>query len=122
VVEPPKGPLIQVHDLPVPPQPQTNTQQNYQRTQQSTYQQQPHQQQTYQQDAGEEGVGWLVAGYIFALLGGLIGLILGAYLSSAKTVVNGQKIHKYKKSTRNQGIVIIVVSILTWIIYMSIYA
>ena len=47
---------------------------------------------------------WIIAGYIFACLGGLLGIIIGYYLwTSKKTLPNGQKVPSYTESDRKHG-------------------
>ncbi len=54
---------------------------------------------------------WVGAGYIFAFLGGVIGLGIGWYiLTNKKTLPNGERIHTFKPSDRNHGAVITVIS------------
>lgn len=49
--------------------------------------------------------GWLIAAYIFALLGGLLGIALGISVWKQKVELeNGTKTYKYKKSHRKLGI------------------
>ncbi|HIC31230.1 MAG TPA: hypothetical protein EYO76_04860, partial [Flavobacteriaceae bacterium] len=55
---------------------------------------------------------WIVAGYIFALLGGYLGLIIGYFLwTSKKTLPNGQKIYSYSEKDRKQGKIIFTISL-----------
>lgn len=64
------------------------------------------------------GTGWLIAGYIFALLGGLLGVIIGAHLAFSKIIsADGQKIPRYVTSTKNQGIVIFLIAIVSMIVW-----
>ncbi|MCL6264879.1 hypothetical protein [Flagellimonas myxillae] len=47
---------------------------------------------------------WIIAGYVFAFLGGFLGLIIGYFLWTAKkTLPNGQKVHSYSEKDRKQG-------------------
>jgi hypothetical protein len=47
---------------------------------------------------------WIIAGYVFALLGGFLGLIIGYFLwTSKKTLPNGQKVYSYSAKDRRQG-------------------
>ena len=49
-------------------------------------------------------MGWVVAGYIFAFLGGLAGLIIGwALWKAKKTLPDGSKVYSYSEKDRNQG-------------------
>lgn len=50
---------------------------------------------------------WIVAGYVFALLGGFFGIITGYVLwTSRKTLPNGDIVPTYSKSDRQQGKII----------------
>lgn len=47
---------------------------------------------------------WIIAGYIFAFLGGFLGLIIGYVLmTSKKNLPNGQRIHSYNSVDRKHG-------------------
>ena len=47
---------------------------------------------------------WIFAGYLFAIIGGFLGLIIGYFLWTAKkTLPNGQKIYSYSEKDREQG-------------------
>lgn len=47
---------------------------------------------------------WIVAGYVFALLGGFLGLIIGYFLwTGKKTLPNGQKVYSYMAKDRRHG-------------------
>lgn len=47
---------------------------------------------------------WLYAGYIFALLGGIIGIIIGYFLwTSKKTLPDGNKVYSYSSEDRARG-------------------
>jgi len=47
---------------------------------------------------------WIVGGYVFSLLGGFLGLIIGYFLwTSKKTLPNGQKVYSYSKNDRKHG-------------------
>lgn len=56
---------------------------------------------------------WIAAGYILALLGGFIGLVIGYFLwTSKKTLPNGQKVYAYSENDRKQGKYIFIFSII----------
>ncbi|UOR05003.1 hypothetical protein MUN82_18955 [Hymenobacter aerilatus] len=64
----------------------------------------------------ESSMSWIFIGYIFALAGGFIGLFIGWHLfHHKKTLPNGERIYGYVPSNRKQGIIIIVISILSFI-------
>lgn len=56
---------------------------------------------------------WIIAGYAFALMGGLLGLITGYVIWTAdKTLPNGQKVYTYSKRDRKHGKRIVIVSLI----------
>lgn len=56
---------------------------------------------------------WINSGYIFALLGGFLGLIIGYFLwTSQKTLPNGQKIYSYTTNNRMHGKYIFFISLI----------
>lgn len=61
---------------------------------------------------------WIIAGYIFAIVGGILGLIIGYLLkSSKKTLPNGKRLFTYSASDRKHGQYILVISIIFTPIY-----
>ncbi len=57
--------------------------------------------------------GWIIAGYIFAFLGGFLGLIIGYFLwTSKKTLPNGQKVFSYYPKDRRNGKYIFYISLI----------
>lgn len=47
---------------------------------------------------------WIVIGYICALLGGLLGIFIGWYLSTfKKTLPNGERVYEYAEADRKHG-------------------
>jgi len=56
---------------------------------------------------------WIIAGYILALLGGLIGLFIGLQLLTyKKTLPNGDIVHVYSELDRKHGLIIIVIGVI----------
>ncbi|KUJ61522.1 hypothetical protein AR687_12635 [Flavobacteriaceae bacterium CRH] len=56
---------------------------------------------------------WIIAGYLFAFLGGGIGIIIGYSLwRSKKTLPNGERIYSYNNEDRNSGQKIFIISII----------
>ena len=56
---------------------------------------------------------WINAGYIFAFLGGLIGIFIGWHLLTfKKTLPDGKRVYGYVESDRRHGIVILIISII----------
>lgn len=67
----------------------------------------------------EEAPITLVLAYIFAFLGGWLGIVLGLYVSRTKTkLANGEKVYKYKDSHRQLGLVAAIVSVLAAIVWI----
>lgn len=64
--------------------------------------------------------GWIIAGYIMALLGGLGGIFTGYVIWSAKkTLPNGIIINSYNDTDREQGKIVMIIGMImlpTWII------
>lgn len=56
---------------------------------------------------------WIIAGYIFSLLGGGIGIIIGYSLwKSKKTLPNGERVYSYSDQDRKNGKRIFLISII----------
>ncbi len=70
----------------------------------------------------EEGQrNWIYAGYLFALLGGLIGVFIGWHLSTyRKTLPNGQQVYGYKQADRMQGRRIWILGTIMFIISLTV--
>lgn len=70
----------------------------------------------------EEATGWLIAAYIFAVLGGLLGIVFGIMIYSQKVIVNGEKEYRYIESHRQLGLgaaILAVISIIVWQIVLN---
>ncbi len=62
---------------------------------------------------------WIIAGYIFAFFGGLLGLFIGYSLwTSKKTLPNGQKVYSYTEHDRAQGKTIFYLGLLVLVFYI----
>ncbi|MFB9109321.1 hypothetical protein [Flavobacterium gyeonganense] len=47
---------------------------------------------------------WIIAGYVFAVLGGFLGILIGYSLwTSKKSLPNGQKVYSYNEKDRTHG-------------------
>jgi hypothetical protein len=58
---------------------------------------------------------WIIAGYLFAFLGGGIGIVIGYSLwRSKKTLPNGERIFSYSIEDRNSGRTIFLISIIVF--------
>lgn len=68
---------------------------------------------------GGQGV-WIIIGYISAILGGFLGLLIGYMLFQAKTVLpNGSKVPAYTPATRKHGKYMFFLSFITLAIFGS---
>jgi len=64
------------------------------------------------------GLGWLIPGYLFAFMGGYLGAIIGLSLIISKIkLADGTKVKKYNQESRNQGIIILILSIFAFIVW-----
>lgn len=62
---------------------------------------------------------WIIAGYIFAFLGGFLGLIIGWNLNNhKKTLPNGDRVYGYSSEDRKHGKRIFTIAIIFLIIWM----
>jgi hypothetical protein len=57
------------------------------------------------------GNGLLITGYVFSLLGGLIGLFIGIHVWRTNVVVQGEKIYKFDEQSRRHGKIMAIISI-----------
>lgn len=64
--------------------------------------------------------GLLVAGYIFAVLGGFLGFLIGGHVWRNKVKdSSGQKVFKYDDASRKQGMIIFILGVVLAVIYIS---
>lgn len=64
--------------------------------------------------------GWVIAGYIFAFLGGFFGIVTGYVLrTSQKTLPNGQMVYTYNEKDRKSGKNILILSVILTLIYLA---
>lgn len=62
---------------------------------------------------------WVIIGYICAFLFPFFGIIMGIYmLSSKKALPNGQKVYSFSQSTRNSGMIILLISCILFALVM----
>jgi len=60
---------------------------------------------------------WISAGYILAILGGLLGIFIGYHLySHKKTLPNGEQVYAYSEHDRKEGQKILIIGIIAFII------
>ncbi|WP_289663622.1 hypothetical protein [Flavobacterium panacagri] len=58
---------------------------------------------------------WIIAGYIFSLLGGGIGIVIGYSLwKSKKTLPNGERVYSYSEEDRKHGKTIFYISLIVF--------
>lgn len=66
----------------------------------------------------QEATGWLIAAYVFAVLVGWLGIIIGMIIFTSKVKLSdGEKAYKYKSSHRTLGLiaaVLAVISLFVW--------
>lgn len=56
---------------------------------------------------------WIILGYVFAFLGGLLGIVIGYFLWTAKkTLPNGEKVYSYSEKDRKQGKYIFIIAVI----------
>ena len=64
------------------------------------------------------GTGMIVEGWIFAVLGGLIGIAIGASIAIGKMKTDsGEKICRYDEESRKKGTQIMIVAIIMFILW-----
>jgi len=64
------------------------------------------------------GTGLIVAGWIFAVLGGLIGIAIGSSIAIGKVRTDsGEKIRRYDEASRKKGTPIMIVAIIMFILW-----
>lgn len=56
---------------------------------------------------------WITVGYIFSILGGFLGIIIGYLLwTSKKTLPNGERIYSYNENDRKHGKTIFILGLI----------
>lgn len=70
----------------------------------------------------EEGQkAWIYAGYLFSLLGGLLGIFIGWHLSTfRKTLPNGERVFGYTIDDRRHGTRILIIGVVMFITWVTI--
>lgn len=60
---------------------------------------------------------WIILGYAFAVLGGIVGIAIGWYMKNQqKTLPNGQKIYLFKEEDRQHGTRIFYIGIVMFVV------
>lgn len=66
------------------------------------------------------GIGWIVCSYVFAFLGGLLGILGGVLIYTAKkTLPDGRRVYTYNDSNRKNAFKIIIVSVVVLFILIT---
>ena len=66
----------------------------------------------------ENATGLLIATYIFAILGGLLGIAFGIIIYTKKIVLtNGEKVYKYKDSHRQLGLIAAIIAVISMFVW-----
>ncbi|MCE9539111.1 MAG: hypothetical protein K8R85_07825 [Bacteroidetes bacterium] len=64
---------------------------------------------------------WIIGGYIFSLLGGLLGVFIGSHLRyHKKTLPNGDRVYAYSTADRESGFNIFVIGIVCFILWSTV--
>lgn len=63
--------------------------------------------------------GLVIAGYIFAVLGGLIGIAIGAVIWKSTVKVEGEKKFKYDEASRKNGMYILILAVVMMVIFTA---
>jgi hypothetical protein len=60
----------------------------------------------------------IVAGFIFAFLGGLFGIIIGAYLKFGKFKgENGEQYFRYDEASRQKGMYMLIIAVIALVLW-----
>lgn len=63
--------------------------------------------------------GWIFAGFLFALLGGVFGIIMGWFISTnTKTLPNGKSTYCYSKDDRKKGVGMFIIGVISLIFFV----
>ena len=66
---------------------------------------------------------WIYVGYVFAILGGGLGIIIGYLIwKSKKTLPNGKRVYSYSDQDRPKGKLLFIISLVLFIIYLILYS
>ena len=70
----------------------------------------------------EEGQrNWIYAGYLFAMLGGLLGIFIGWHLSTfKKTLPNGERVYGHTQDDRRHGKRIFIIGLIMFIVWVAV--
>jgi hypothetical protein len=62
---------------------------------------------------------WMYAGYVFAFLGGLIGIFIGWHLNTfKKTLPNGERVYAYNEDDRKHGMRILIIGTIMFVLVL----
>jgi len=64
---------------------------------------------------------WIIAGFITAFMGGLLGVVLGwSYWTDFKKLPNGEKVHRFDRSTRQKGKTMMIIGLIVMVLAIAI--
>jgi len=70
--------------------------------------------------AAKPGGAWITFGYIFSIIGGFLGWVIGAHLKFSKEKLpNGTKVKKYDEKSQQHGLILIIIGGISWIIWLA---
>ncbi|WP_430813860.1 hypothetical protein [Carboxylicivirga sp. RSCT41] len=63
---------------------------------------------------------WIIAGFITAFMGGLLGVIMGwNYWTEIKTLPNGEKVHRFNAPTRQKGKLMMIIGLVVIVLAIT---
>jgi len=66
------------------------------------------------------GGSWIIAGYIFSVVGGFLGWVIGTHLKFSKEKLpNGTKVKKFDEKSQQHGLILIIIGGISWIIWLA---
>jgi len=67
------------------------------------------------------GGAWIIVGYIFSIIGGFLGWVIGAHLRFSKEkLANGGKVKKFDEKSQQHGLILIIIGGISWIIWLAV--
>lgn len=68
----------------------------------------------------KSGGGWIIAGYIFSIIGGFLGWVIGTHLKFSKEKLpNGEKVKKFDEKSQQTGLILIIIGGISHIIWLA---
>jgi len=70
----------------------------------------------------KSGDSWIIFGYIFSVVGGFLGCVIGTHLRFTKEKLpNGMKVKKYDEKSQQHGLIMLIIGGIFWIISLAIF-